>query len=92
VFVWAVRPLVDRLRQSEVLSGFLDGVNAAALALMAAVTVQLAQSALIDLTTITLALIAGVMLIRFRVNSMWLIVVGGMVGLAVTLLQAAAQG
>jgi type III secretory pathway component EscS len=44
---------------------------------------------LIDLTTITLALIAGVMLIRFRVNSMWLIVVGGMVGLAVTLLQAA---
>jgi chromate transporter len=92
VFVWAVRPLIDRLRQSEVLSGFLDGVNAAALALMAAVTVQLAQSALIDLTTITLALIAGVMLIRFRVNSMWLIVVGGMVGLAVTLLQAAAQG
>ncbi len=90
VFVWAVRPLVDRLRQSEVLSGFLDGVNAAALALMAAVSVRLAQSALIDLPTITLALIAGVMLIRFRVNSTWLIVVGGMVGLAVTLLQQAA--
>jgi chromate transporter len=92
VFVWAVRPLIDRLRQSEVLSDFLDGVNAAALALMAAVSVQLAQSALIDLPTIALALIAGGMLIRFRVNSTWLIVVGGLVGLAATLLQAAAQG
>ena len=92
VFVWAVRPLIDRLRKSETLSSFLDGVNAAALALMAAVTVQLAQSALIDLPTIALALIAGVALIRFKVSSTWLILIGGIVGLAVTLLQAAAQG
>ncbi|MFQ3658390.1 MAG: chromate efflux transporter [Anaerolineae bacterium] len=86
VFVWAIRPLIDRLRQSETLSGFLDGVNAAALALMAAVTVRLTQSAVVDLPTLLLAVVAGVALIRFKVNSTWLIVLGGVVGLMVSLL------
>jgi chromate transporter len=84
VFVWAIRPLIDRLRQSETLSGFLDGVNAAALALMAAVTVQLTQSAIVDLPTLLLAVVAGVALIRFKVNSTWLILLGAAVGLAIT--------
>ncbi|MFQ3660647.1 MAG: chromate efflux transporter [Anaerolineae bacterium] len=84
VFVWAIRPLIDRLRQSETLSGFLDGVNAAALALMAAVTVRLTQSAVVDLPTLLLAVVAGVALIRFKVNSTWLIVLGAAVGLAIT--------
>lgn len=84
VFVWAIRLLIDRLRQSETLSGFLDGVNAAALALMAAVTVQLTQSALVDVPTIILALASGILLIRFKVNSTWLIVGGGLIGLVIT--------
>lgn len=86
VFVWLTRPLIPRLRQSVWMSAFLDGVNASALALMAAVAVTLGQSALIDPLTIVLAIVAGVALIRFRVNSTWLILAGGIVGLVVTAL------
>lgn len=82
VFVWLARPLLRTLRQSVVLSGFLDGVNAAALALMAAVAVQLGRAALVDPLTIVIGLVAAVALIRFRVNSTWLIVGGALVGLA----------
>jgi chromate transporter len=48
VFVASSGPLVSRLRRSRVAGAFLDGVNAASLALMAAVTLQLARSVLVD--------------------------------------------
>ncbi len=83
LLVWMIRPLAHRLRQSETASHFLDGVNAAALALMAAVTVQLTQAAIIDLPTLLLAVVAGVAVIRFKVNSTWLIVLGAVIGLAI---------
>jgi chromate transporter len=82
VFVWATKPLIGRLRRSRWLSAFLDGVNAAALALMAAVTLTLGRAALVDALTVALALASGVLLIRWRVNSTWLIVGGALVGLA----------
>ncbi|HVL11327.1 MAG TPA: chromate efflux transporter, partial [Gemmata sp.] len=44
VFVALSVPLVPRLRRSKVAGAFLDGVNAASLALMAVVTVQLADA------------------------------------------------
>ena len=86
VFVAIVNPLVPRLRQSTWLSALLDGVNAAAIGLMAAVTLELARAALIDWLTIALALMAGVLLIRYRVNSTWLILAGGLIGIAAALL------
>ncbi len=45
--VLAIRPLVPRLRNSPVASGFLDGVDAAALGLMLSVCVTLGRSTLI---------------------------------------------
>jgi chromate transporter len=77
----AVYPLVPRLRRSPRMSAFLDGVNVAAVGLMAAVTIQLAQAALVDLLTVLLALLAAVLLVRYRVNSAWLVIGGGLVGL-----------
>jgi chromate transporter len=75
-------PLVRRLRQSPAAAAFLDGVNAASLALMAVVTWQLGRSAIHDLPTAALALAAAGLLFRFRLNSAWLIVAGGAVGVA----------
>lgn len=89
IFVWLSRPLLKALRQSALLSGFLDGVNAAALALMAAITVQLGRAALVDGLTIVIALVAAVALIRFRVNSTWLIIAGAVAGLLARTLTAA---
>jgi chromate transporter len=56
-------------------------VNAAALGLMAAVTLRLADAALVDPLTIALAIAAGVVLLRTKVNSAWLVLAGGVIGL-----------
>lgn len=75
-------PLVPRLRASRRASAFLDGVNVASLALMALVTLQLGRAALRDLPTWMLALLACGLLLRFRLNSTWLVLGGGAAGLA----------
>ncbi|MBZ4395970.1 chromate efflux transporter [Myxococcus sp. AS-1-15] len=80
VFVALSGPLVPRLRESWVAGAFLDGVNVASLALMAVVTWQLGRAALVDVWTVGLAVVSAVMLIRFRVNSAWLVLGGGAVG------------
>lgn len=72
--------LAPHFRRSAVTAGFLDGVNAAAIALMAAVALALGRAALVDIPTVLLALGAAVLLMRFRVNSAWLIVVGAAAG------------
>ncbi|MET0411939.1 MAG: chromate efflux transporter, partial [Polyangiaceae bacterium] len=56
VFVALSGPLLPRLRASEGAAAFLDGVNAASLALMAVVTLQLGRAALIDVPTLLIAL------------------------------------
>jgi chromate transporter len=79
-FVAASGPLVPRIRRSPAASAFLDGVNAASLALMFVVTYQLGRAALIDVPTIVLALVSAIALFRFQVNSVWLILAGAIVG------------
>ncbi len=81
VLVAISNPLIPRIRKSKVAGSLLDGVNVASLGLMAAVTWQLGQASLIDPTTIILALVAMAALLRFRLNSVWLIAAGGVVGL-----------
>lgn len=81
VFVALSNPLIPRLRESTWAGSLLDGVNAASLGLMAAVTWQLGQSSLIDPLTVTLALISAGLLVRFKVNSTWLILGGAVAGL-----------
>jgi len=80
VFVALSGPLVPKIRNSPTAGAFLDGVNAAAMSLMFVVTYQLARSALIDVTTVTLALLSAFLLLRFRVNSAWLILGGALAG------------
>lgn len=80
-FVAVSGPLIPRLRRSAVAGTFLDGVNAASLAVMAAVTVQLGRAALVDGLTVGLALVSAVLLVKFRVNSAWLVLGGALVGL-----------
>lgn len=81
VLVAAVNPLVPRLRSSPWMGAFLDGVNVAAIGLMAAVTLELGQAALVDWLTVALAAVAAVLLIRYRINSAWLVVAGALIGL-----------
>jgi len=81
IFVALSSPLVPKLRNSKTFGVLLDGVNAVSLGLMAAVLVQLGRSSLIDPLTIIIGIISAILLIRFRVNSTWLILGGGILGL-----------
>jgi len=81
VFVAASGPLVPRIRRHPAAGAFLDGVIVASLALMAIVTFQLARAALVDVPTVVVALGAGLLLIRFDLNSGWLVAGGAAIGL-----------
>ncbi|MFL5348415.1 MAG: chromate efflux transporter [Hyalangium sp.] len=81
-FVAVSGPLVPRLRRSWVAGAFLDGVNVASLALMAVVTWELGRSALVDVWTVGLAVLSAGLLVRYRLNSAWLVLGGGALGLA----------
>ncbi|MEZ4734864.1 MAG: chromate efflux transporter [Caldilineaceae bacterium] len=85
-FVALLTRIVPYLRKSPWTAAFLDGVNAAALGLMAGVTWQLGGAALIDLSTILLAVVALFLLFRFQINSAWLVLAGGLIGLAIAYL------
>jgi len=74
-------PLVPRIRKSKPAGAFLDGVNVASLALMAAVTWELGRASLVDPLTVVLAVASLIGLLRFRVNSAWLVLAGATIGL-----------
>ena len=61
---------------------FLDGENVASLARMAAVTWPLGRSAVRDLPTTLPAVVSALLLLRYRVNSSWLVLAGAAAGLA----------
>lgn len=65
--------LLDRLRGRGVARRFLDGVNAAAVALIGVVLVGLARHAIVDLATLTVALVALLLVAWLGVNAAWVI-------------------
>jgi chromate transporter len=83
-FVAISGPVVPRLRQSPLAGVVLDGVNVAALALIAVVSWQLFRAAVVDWTTLVLAGMSFFLLFRYRVNSVWLILGGAAVGVGAT--------
>lgn len=85
-FVALLHPLVPRLRRYPWTAALLDGVNVAAVGLMAGVAWQLGRDAIVDPLTALLALAAAVLLIRFRLNSAWLVLAGGAIGIVASLL------
>ncbi len=76
-------PLIPRLRRSYAAGAFLDGINVASLALMAVVALELGRAAIIDAPTAILAIASAAALLRWRVNSTWLVFAGAAVGAVV---------
>jgi len=83
VFIAIVFPLIPALKRSQAARIVLDGINAATVGLMAAVSWQLARDAIFDVTTAAEAVVALFLLRRFKLNSAWLILGGIVVGVAV---------
>jgi len=80
-FVAVSGPLAPRIRRSATAGAVLDGINAASMSLMAVVTWRLGRAALVDWTTVAMLVACLILLIRFRLNSAWLVLVGALFGL-----------
>jgi len=85
LFVAATANFLPRLRQSRAASAFLDGVNAAAVALMALVGWQFARATLVSVPAVGLALVSLVLIVWYRVNSAWVIAGGAVAGVVLRL-------
>lgn len=80
LFVGMSGTVIARVRASATAGAFLDGVNVGSVALMVAVTLELARAALVDGWTVLLALSSAALLVRYRLNSAWLVLVGAALG------------
>ncbi|MHB8933221.1 MAG: chromate transporter, partial [Bellilinea sp.] len=87
IFVAISNPLIPKIRNSVWVRGLLDGVNVASLGLMAAVTWILGRASIIDPVTIVIALVSLALLLRFKINSTWLIAGGALIGYLTFLLK-----
>lgn len=87
IFVAISNPLIPKIRNSTWMSSLLDGVNASSLGLMGAVTVQLSFSSLTDFPTVLIAIVSLILLLRYKINTTWLIAGGALVGLAMSLIR-----
>jgi chromate transporter len=85
VFVAILGRVLPYVRRSQTAGAFLDGVNAASLALLAVVTNDLGRAAIIDVPTAGLAVTSAIFLARSRLNSAWVILAGAAFGLAATM-------
>jgi chromate transporter len=84
VFVALSAPFAPALRRSVLASGFLDAVNVSAIALLIVVTVQLGRTTLVGWQAWTIALVAAVAGLRWKVSAAWLILGGGLAGWILT--------
>ncbi len=81
VVVALSNPLIPRIRASKAVSGLLDGVNVAALGLMAAVTWELGRAAFVDVYAVLVGGLGALLLWRYKVGSALLVIFGAAMGL-----------
>ncbi|HLX64220.1 MAG TPA: chromate efflux transporter [Planctomycetota bacterium] len=72
--------IMPRLRRSYWAALFLDGINAASVALMILVCWQFGQNAVVDWKTALLGVLSFLILLRYKINSAWLVLAGAVVG------------
>lgn len=79
-FVAVTAPFLPKLRQSKWTSPLLDGLNVASLSLMVGATLLLAKSSTFSIYGLIVFGLSLILLIRFRINSAWLVLAGGVLG------------
>ncbi len=82
VIVALTGPWIPRLRKSPVAQAFLRGVNAAVVSLILWVSITLLRSAIVDVWTVLILLAGLLALLRFRVDTLWLVLGGAAIGLS----------
>ncbi|MEH0154104.1 chromate efflux transporter [Limibacter armeniacum] len=81
ILVAILNPLMGKVRKSKPISAFLDAVNAAAVAVIAAVMIEMGQETLTDWRTIAIALISIAVTQYWKsLNSAYVVVGGALIG------------
>lgn len=81
VFVALSHPLVPRMRKSKLFSAFLDGVNAASVAIILTVCIDFGRAAITNWQGITIAAASALVVFGFpKVNNAWVILGGALLG------------
>ncbi|MGA7381853.1 MAG: chromate efflux transporter [Terriglobales bacterium] len=75
LFVALSGRMLPQIRRSPLAAAILDGVVVGSLALMAVVAWQLGRAAIVDWITLAILVVSTGLLLRFRINSAW--IVGG---------------
>ena len=81
LLVLILAPLFSKLKQSNTFSKMLIGINAAALALMANVTIQLGQNIFVEWYFILIFFISLLGILKYKINSAFFILGGILLGL-----------
>ncbi|WP_412984758.1 chromate efflux transporter [Pontimicrobium sp. IMCC45349] len=76
LFVLFLNPLIPKMRKSTVVRAFLDAVNVAAVALIAAVCIDMAKETIIDWRTSLIAIISLIIVFVFKKLNSAFIVLG----------------
>ncbi|MEC4891681.1 MAG: chromate efflux transporter [Oscillatoria sp. PMC 1051.18] len=82
-FVAILNPIIPKLRESKWTAAFLDAVNVSAVALMAVVTFRLIVETLfqpLDLFAIAIAIVAGIIVLRWKINAAWIVLGSAAIG------------
>ena len=80
VFVAISGPVIPKIRRSPAAGAVLDGVVVGSLALIAVVAWQLGKASITDWLTVSILVVSVIAILRFKVNSAWLILGAGVVG------------
>ena len=81
VFVAITHSFVRRLRKNPAAQAILDGINVAAVAIMAVVVWRLAHAAFVDGFSLIIGIGAAAILWRFRAASAWVVMGAAIIGL-----------
>jgi chromate transporter len=86
-YVALLAPVLFKLRQSPWMAAFLDSVNVCAIALMTGVTVRFAQDSLHAWPAWVIAVVTAAVLLRWKLSPAWVVLGGGVAGLALAALR-----
>lgn len=80
-FVAILNPIIPKLRQSKLASGFLDAVNISAVSIMISATIHLSKQVLVDWKSILIAVVSGFMVFKFKqINAAYIVLGSGIFG------------
>ncbi len=86
IVVLLISKVVKNIRDSKLVSGFLDGVNVASVVLMAIVTIKLATNSIVNPFTTLIFIAVFALKFKYKLNSAYLVLGSGLVGYIVSLI------